>query len=160
MSRMGTVWLMRNAFQQARQSMEAQRRWCAAGDERQPYPFDLANEGLIALLMGQARLHNHCYMVHDFQAVLRLTREFGYTVSAFHHSLEAWKIPDVLKNITIATWAGQTPHSPAQHSDSTRRAYAHLFRALWCVQTGGASRQRRTTAACMHRYDYTRQVCQ
>ena len=114
MSRMGTVWLMRQAFQQARESMEAQRRWCSADEPRGLYPYDLMNEGLIALLMGQARLHNHCYMVHDFQAILRLTEEFGYKVSAFHHSLEAWKIPDMLKNITIATWAGKA-HSYYYH---------------------------------------------
>ena len=108
MSRMGTVWLMRQAFQQARESLERQRRWCSLGENREPYPFDIMNEGLIALLMDQARLHNHCYMVHDFQAIIRLTEEFHYKVSAFHHSLEAWKIPDMLKNITVATWAGTT----------------------------------------------------
>ena len=106
MSRMGTVWLMRNAFHQARESLENQRRWCGEEEAGRPYPYDPMNDGLIALLMGQARLHNHCYMVHDFQAILRLTQEFGYKVSAFHHSLEAWKIPNLLHNITIATWAG------------------------------------------------------
>ena len=121
-SRMGTVWLMRNAFQQARDSLEAQRRWCGTEEPRETYPFDLANEGLIALLLGQARLHNHCYMVHDFQAVLRLTQEFNYTVSAFHHSLEAWKIPNLLKNITIATWAGQI--SQLAHTRPLHNAHA------------------------------------
>ena len=72
---------------------------------RAQHPHQLALDSLVALLKGEALLHQHCYMVHDFQMILRLADEFGYAVAAFHHALEAWKIPDLLHNTTIATWS-------------------------------------------------------
>ena len=41
------------------------------------------------------------------QAMLRVSDEFGFKVSAFHHALEAWMAPELFKprNITIATFA-------------------------------------------------------
>ena len=107
MSRMGTAWVMRQAFEQAAALMQRQREWCS----REPnarydgYPNSLALDSLVALLQGQARLHQHCYKTYDFEMILRLAHEFNYSVSAFHHSLEAWKIPQRLQGITVATWA-------------------------------------------------------
>ena len=105
MSRMGVAWVMREIFEKARALHLQQQDWCGSTAPAGDYPNQLGLDSLVALLKGEARLHQHCYMVHDFQMVLRLAEEFGYSVSAFHHSLEAWKIPALLTNVTIATWA-------------------------------------------------------
>ena len=113
MSRMGIAWVMREAFERAAKLHAAQTQWCSTASPSAEYPSEKALESLIALLRHEARLHHHCYMTHDFQMVLRLTEEFGHRVTAFHHSSEAWKIPALLKNITVATWAGlPSPHPP------------------------------------------------
>lgn len=64
---------------------------------------------MTALLRGQVKLNIHCYETHDIEAMLRHALEFNFNISAFHHALEAYKIPHILKraknNITIATFA-------------------------------------------------------
>lgn len=38
--------------------------------------------------------------------MIRLSKEFNFTISAFHHGLEAYKIPDIIRenDITVATF--------------------------------------------------------
>lgn len=92
------------------------------------FPDDLALNGLVGLLAGNTRVHIHSYMVHDMEMLLRLSKgiithpfcrfvsliidgvnaaEFDFKIAAFHHGIEAYKIPDLLlaANITVATWA-------------------------------------------------------
>lgn len=91
-----------------------------------PFPQDLRLESLTALLRGNVKLNIHCYETHDIEAMVRHANEFNFNISAFHHALEAYKIPSILKraknNITIATFAdhwgykkeafGASPHAP------------------------------------------------
>eukprot|EP01043_Picozoa_sp_COSAG02_P099204 COSAG02_NODE_35323_length_470_cov_0.832884_1_plen_126_part_00 len=68
-TRMGAAWKMREQFQKAADLVSAQDDWdsaCAAG-ERQTMrrPKDLSLDSVVALLRGEATLHNHCYQVHD-----------------------------------------------------------------------------------------------
>jgi hypothetical protein len=39
--------------------------------------------------------------------MMRVAEEFEFNISAFHHGLEAYKIPEMLKkrNITVATFS-------------------------------------------------------
>ncbi len=39
--------------------------------------------------------------------MVRTSKEFNFSIAAFHHALEAWKIPEILRenNITAATFA-------------------------------------------------------
>ena len=147
MSRMGVAWVFREAFERARTLHLAQRDWCTNLYPTTEYPTSLALEALVALLRGEARLHHHCYRAEDFQMALRVAEEFGYSVSAFHHALEAWKIPALLQNITVATVSG-SGHTAGQ---PYRRSASHpppLF-LLWCSgRTGGGSSTRPWTAPC------------
>ena len=34
--------------------------------------------------------------------MVRNSHEFGFNISAFHHALEAWMVPDLLKENNIA----------------------------------------------------------
>ena len=106
-TRMGAAWLMRQRFEAAQKLIVAQRSWCAAGADatNTPWPSDLSLDAVVALLQGDALLQNHCYLPTDFQMMLRLAAEFNFTVTAFHHGLSAYRIPKLLKNITIATFA-------------------------------------------------------
>ncbi len=111
-SRMGSGWITRQQFEQARKLKASQDEWCedtlnGVIPATRDYPTDLSLEGLVGLLRGTARLQNHCYQVQDMEMQIRISREFGFNISAFHHALEAYKIPDQLKanNIAVATFA-------------------------------------------------------
>ncbi len=107
MSRMGEGWLFRRQFHSAKYLMEKQRNWCAGNRESENFPKDPAMDSLIALLLGYVRLHVHCYTVLDLQTFLDISNEFNISISAFHHALEAYRIPSLIKSrdITVATFA-------------------------------------------------------
>lgn len=75
------------------------------------YPEDLEMESLVALLRKQVNLNIHCYLPHDFEAMVRHSLEFDFEIAAFHHALSAWQVPEIIKraktNITVATFAGK-----------------------------------------------------
>jgi imidazolonepropionase-like amidohydrolase len=119
---LGEAYLFRQSFAQARALINAQEDWCSAAENLDAYgedasqqhlntdfPEDLKLESLTALLRGQVKLNIHCYETHDIEAMIRHANEFNFNVSSFHHALEAYKIPAILKrarnNITIATFA-------------------------------------------------------
>ncbi|RUS35081.1 hypothetical protein BC938DRAFT_476063 [Jimgerdemannia flammicorona] len=117
---MGEAYLVRKRLQSAQQLLHAQDDWCNAAEQiaEQPrstyrlserFPEDLENESLVALLRGDVKLNIHCYEPHDIEAMIRHSIEFEFEITAFHHALQAWKIPEVIKrarnNITVATFA-------------------------------------------------------
>jgi imidazolonepropionase-like amidohydrolase len=103
-TRMGNAWVMRKKFEEAVKLFKIQQTWdCSRGEK----PQNLELEPLIALLKGDALLHNHCYEVVDFEMAIRVAKEFGYKITTFHHALESHMIPKILKenNISVATFA-------------------------------------------------------
>src|SRR3546814_892813 len=68
---------------------------------------DLAMETLAGVLSGDILVHNHCYRADEMALVIDMSHEFGYKVTAFHHAVEAYKIPDLLRKegICAAMWA-------------------------------------------------------
>ncbi len=120
-SRMGNVARVRQAFIKAR---EYRRKWARHEDTlkkwteerekrcsgeptgkpawaRQDFPpappeRDLAMETLAAVLDGTVRVHMHCYRADEMALMLRLARELGFTIGAFHHAVEAYKVRDLL----------------------------------------------------------------
>lgn len=118
-TRMGSGYLFRKRFAEAHALVKAQDDWCDAAEKlhgkhhnvrlESRFPEDLDNESLTALLRGDVRLNVHCYETHDIEAMVRHSQEFNFTIRAFHHALDAYRIPDIIKrarnNITIATFA-------------------------------------------------------
>ncbi|KAK4868698.1 hypothetical protein LT330_006900 [Penicillium expansum] len=126
-TRLGLVWLLRKHLEEARQLQERQSAWCrtatsidkaSLSQSRQisqflkeegsrPESFEL--ETSLALLRGDLNVNVHCYEPEDLERMLSVLHEFGIHPSAFHHALEAWEVPELLKsleeNITIATFA-------------------------------------------------------
>ena len=110
-SRMGVANRWRAAYQEAQQLLNKQQEWCsnAVGD----FPFDANLEPLIHLLQGKVKLNVHCYETFDIETFMRVASEFDIPIAAFHHAIEAYQIPDLIKEyksskqqspITIATF--------------------------------------------------------
>ncbi|HET6632283.1 MAG TPA: amidohydrolase [Rhodanobacteraceae bacterium] len=72
-----------------------------------PPKRDLGLETLAAVLHGRIRIQMHCYRSDEMAALLDVAKEFGFKIAAFHHAVEAYKIPNLLaKNGTCAAmWA-------------------------------------------------------
>lgn len=109
-SRLGSGWMFRERFDAAKKLKQDQDEWCARSEKNSKFPTDLALESLVALLRGQVKLNVHCYEVYfsiynfktyDLEMMVRNSHEFGFNISAFHHALEAWKVPSLLKENNI-----------------------------------------------------------
>ncbi|KAH7066491.1 hypothetical protein FB567DRAFT_542242 [Paraphoma chrysanthemicola] len=126
-SRLGNAWLLRQHLEKARKLKLEQESWCeraesfekgsdifikgaskfisAHGQLQDSFEFGAT----IALLRGEFNINIHCYEPEDLERMIDVLHEFGVHPNAFHHALEAWQIPEFLKqqerNITIATFA-------------------------------------------------------
>ncbi|KAK1984803.1 hypothetical protein LZ30DRAFT_585391 [Colletotrichum cereale] len=122
--RMGNAYILRDQFAKAKEHLQKQDEYCegvsrmsARSDELKlrfvkesgDFPSDLRLESTVGMLRGRVAMQNHCYLPEDFETMLRVTGEYGVRVRAFHHALEAWQVPEMLKaygeNVTIATFA-------------------------------------------------------
>ncbi|KAL4905465.1 hypothetical protein BDW74DRAFT_177835 [Aspergillus multicolor] len=132
-TRMGLAWLLRQELNKAKELLEKQETWCAAASDIQnehnkfnfglrhpgrvtdfvqregPRPDSFELETFLALLRGEINLNVHCYTPEDLETMLSVLHEFGVHPRAFHHALEAWQVPELLRslepNVTIATFA-------------------------------------------------------
>ncbi len=68
---------------------------------------DLKLETLAGVLKGEILVHNHCYRADEMAIMIDIAQEFDYEIAAFHHAVEAYKIPDLLaaNGICAAVWA-------------------------------------------------------
>jgi imidazolonepropionase-like amidohydrolase len=59
------------------------------------------------VLEGEILVQMHCYRADQMAQVLDMSEEFDYQVTAFHHGVEAYKIPDLLAEhgTCAAVWA-------------------------------------------------------
>ncbi len=115
-TRMGNVAGYRAAWIKA---AEYRRKWDAyqekadkgetadKGEKADPPGRDLELETLAGVLRGEILVHNHCYRADEMAVMIDVAREFGYTISTFHHAVEAYKIADLLADsgICAAMWA-------------------------------------------------------
>lgn len=120
-TRLGEGWLLRDQFAKATKLKDAQDDWCQAvenlpkyGRRRldTPFPEDLQYESLVAVLRDDVKLNIHCYETHDLEAMVRHSNEYKFKISAFHHGLDAYRVPEILKRAykvvpTVATFAGK-----------------------------------------------------
>jgi imidazolonepropionase-like amidohydrolase len=105
-SRQGEVAFIRKAFFDAQ---DYRREWdtYAAGKGKAP-KRDLKRETLAGILAGDVHIHMHCYRADDMATMLSVAREFGFHIAAFHHTVEGYKIPELLKaeGVCAAVWGG------------------------------------------------------
>ncbi|RAL13393.1 uncharacterized protein BO97DRAFT_442426 [Aspergillus homomorphus CBS 101889] len=123
-TRMGNSFLFRKHMKTARLLLRKQDDWCLAaaaaretGDEKAiadlmkdgGLPSDIDLDSSVAMLRGQVGVNIHCYESEDIEGMIRHSEEFGFRIQAFHHALEAWRVPDAIRNtgqnITVATYS-------------------------------------------------------
>ncbi len=78
-----------------------------ADDKSEPPPArDIALETLAAVLEGRILVHVHCYRADDMATMIALAEEVGFSIRAFHHAIEAYKIRSqlALHDIAAVTW--------------------------------------------------------
>lgn len=110
---MGNVAGYRQAFADAQAYDRAWKAWEAEVDAKgraaagTPPKRDLAKETLALVLNGKIRPQVHCYRSDEMAVMLDIAQEFGFHIAAFHHAVEAYKIPKLLAKAgtCAATWA-------------------------------------------------------
>ncbi|KAJ3273639.1 hypothetical protein HDV01_004248 [Terramyces sp. JEL0728] len=143
-SRLGLGYLFRKRFDDAYQSLIVQDQWCYEAETlykahskkahsriktRFPEPVD--DESMIALLRGKVKLNAHCYESYDLEALIRLSHEYNFKITAFHHALEAWRVAPLLAKEGIATAIF------ADHWGYKKEAYDSSVRAAQVLTDAG-----------------------
>ena len=138
-TRMGNIYVMRNAFQQAREYRAKWEAWEKKPETERANPpdRDLKLETLADVLAGKVRVHVHCYRKDEIEALFRVADEFGFKIASLQHGLEAYKIADEVARrgagvATFAHWWGYKweawdgiPQSPAILADHGVRVAIH-----------------------------------
>jgi imidazolonepropionase-like amidohydrolase len=104
-TRMGNLAVNRQTWARAQ---AYDRRWSKYEKEGgDPPERDIGMDTLRGVLKGEILIQNHCYRADEMAVVLDMAKEFGYRVTAFHHAVEAYKIPDLLArgDTCAAVWA-------------------------------------------------------
>ena len=72
-----------------------------------PPARDIKMETLAEVLNGRVRVQMHCYRANEMATMLDVAKEFHYHIAAFHHAVEAYKIPKLLaaNGTCAAMWA-------------------------------------------------------
>jgi imidazolonepropionase-like amidohydrolase len=110
-TRMGNMAGYRAQWAEAREYLrdqeEYQKKLASGAKDAKPPKRDLRLDTLALALRGDIIVHMHCYRADEMAAVLDMSREFGYRVTAFHHAVEAYKIADLLaeRGVCAAMWA-------------------------------------------------------
>ena len=110
-TRMGNFAVQREALVQAQDYMhewDAYNEKVKRADKDATAPKrDLKLEALADVLRGKLMVQIHCYRADEFLTEIAMAHEFGYKIRAFHHALEAYKVPEKLaaENIAIATFS-------------------------------------------------------
>ena len=105
MTRMGNVAGYRTAWIEAEDYRDKMK---AAENGKGEAPMrDLRLETLVGVLNGEILVHNHCYRADEMAVMIEISKEFGYSISTFHHAVEAYKVADLLaaNNTCAAVWA-------------------------------------------------------
>jgi imidazolonepropionase-like amidohydrolase len=108
MTNMGNIAGTRAAFASAQQYRQKRQLWQDGGADPASEPDrNLQLDTLAGVLAGEILVQQHCYRAEEMADILELAREFGFRIHAFHHAVEAYKIPDLLReaDACAALWA-------------------------------------------------------
>jgi imidazolonepropionase-like amidohydrolase len=105
-TRMGTQQIIRDHFLAARDYERAWNEWEATGDGLPPRR-DLRMEALVDILNEDLRVQSHGYRQDEFLALVRLAEEFGFSIQALQHAVEAYKIAPELaaSGVAAVVWS-------------------------------------------------------
>ncbi len=105
-TRMGNIYMLRDAFIKTEEYRDKWNRYNSKKDDSAP-ERNLKWETLSQVLDGTLLVHVHCYRADEMMHMIEIADEFKFKIKSFQHSLEAYKIADILaqKKIAAATWA-------------------------------------------------------
>jgi imidazolonepropionase-like amidohydrolase len=132
-SRMGAVAGQRTAWQQAHRYLDNWQKY-ERGESEAPPDQDLKLDTLAGVLMGDIRVHVHCYRADDIAQMFDMAHEFGFRIDAIHHATEAYKIPDlfVRDDVCAAVWPDWWGYKREAY-DAIRENAAYVDAAGACV---------------------------
>ena len=98
-TRMGTTWVLRNAFHKA-------AGWAAAGRAGEAVPAHPDYEVLVAAMEGRIPVRVQARRTHDVQTALRLRKEFGWPRMIVEEGTEAYLCAHLLAEAGIPVASG------------------------------------------------------
>src|SRR5690606_25231769 len=108
-TRMGNIAGYRAAFADAAEYMKKRKDAAAKPDSDKDSggKRDLKLDTLAGAINGDIRVNIHCYRADEMAIMLDLAKEFGFSIAAFHHGVEAYKLADRLaaEGVCAALWA-------------------------------------------------------
>lgn len=104
-TRMGNIAVARQAWIDAQRYEQQWENYRENGGSRPAR--NLRDETLAGVMNGDILVHNHCYRADEMANMIDMADEFGYQIASFQHAVEAYKIPDLLREhgICAAMWA-------------------------------------------------------
>ncbi|KAJ6570163.1 carbohydrate esterase family 9 protein [Mycena vulgaris] len=107
-TRMDTIYAFREAYNTASQIKKQQDDYCSTALANEweglgEFPESLQWEALVDVVRGRVKVQIHCYEAVDFDGMVRLSNEFKFPISAFHHASEAYLVPNLIKKTYGAT---------------------------------------------------------
>jgi imidazolonepropionase-like amidohydrolase len=106
-SAMGNGAGYRMAWIEGQEYLRKWQAWWDGGSVAADIPErDLQLETLAAVLVGEVRIHNHCYRGDEMVNMINIANEFGYSIASFHHAVEGYKVRDYLaeNGICASMW--------------------------------------------------------
>jgi imidazolonepropionase-like amidohydrolase len=105
-TRMGNFAALREAFTRTQEYVEKWKKYNEKKEGNAP-ERNLKWETLSQVLDGTLLVHVHCYRADEMIHMMDIADEFKFKIKSFQHSLEAYKVADLLaqKKIGAATWA-------------------------------------------------------
>jgi imidazolonepropionase-like amidohydrolase len=100
-SRMGTIEIMKDAFNAA---TDYRKEWEKYTESKKTNKNLIAPrkvikyEHLLGVLDGKTMVHCHAYRHDEILAFMKLAEEFGFTVGAFIHTVEGYKVASEIKD--------------------------------------------------------------
>lgn len=90
-TRMGTEQIIEDRFRMARDYEARWNEWNESGQGIPPRR-DLRMDALVDILNEDIRVQSHSYRQDEILMLMRLAERFDFTVKAFHHGVEAYKV--------------------------------------------------------------------
>ncbi len=109
-TRMGVEQIIADRFRMARDYEARWQEWERNGSGIPPRR-DLRLDAVLGILNGEILVQSHSYRQDEIVMLMRLAEEFGFTVTAFHHALEAYKVaPELVEHgagaVVWSDWGG------------------------------------------------------
>ncbi len=94
-TRMGSEQIIRDAFLAAQAYEQEMQAW-QDNPRGTPPRRNLQLEALVEVLNGERIIHAHAYRQDEIQMLIRLAEEFGFKIASFEHTVEGYKVAEVL----------------------------------------------------------------